>query len=65
MARVPDPITARILTWEEFEFTQDRDILTYATDVMESIAIFVDKVVGAFESNRPARGGGPLIRVGG
>jgi hypothetical protein len=59
VARVPDPLTVRILTWEVFEFTQDRDMLTYATEVMESIAIFVDKVIGAFEANRPARVGGP------
>lgn len=65
VARVPDPLTARILTWEVFEFTQDRDMLTYATEVMESIAEFVDKVVGAFEANRPARVGGPLTRAEG
>jgi hypothetical protein len=65
VARVPDPLTARILTWEVFEFNQDRDMLTYASDVMESIAIFVDKVIGAFEANRPAKGGGPLIRAEG
>ena len=34
-------------------------MLTYATEVMESIAIFVDKVIGAFEANRPAGVGGP------
>jgi hypothetical protein len=56
---VPDPLTARVLTWEAFEFTQDRDMLTYATEVMSSVAAFVDKVLDAFEANRPARAGGP------
>ena len=59
LARVPDPLTARVLTWEAFEFTQDRDMLTYATEVMSSVAAFVEKVLEAFEVNRPARVGGP------
>jgi hypothetical protein len=59
---VPDLLTARVLTWEVFEFTEDREMLSYATEVMDSIATFVDRVIDAFEANRPARVGGPRAR---
>jgi hypothetical protein len=57
VARVPDAIDDHILTWEEFEFTQNRDMLTYATEVMGNIEAFVDKVLDAFATDRPARVG--------
>ena len=60
LARLPDPVQRAILTWEEFTFTKDRDMLTYATEVMRSIEIFIDKVLNAFAADRPARAGGPL-----
>lgn len=57
LARLPDPVTRPILTWEEFTFSEDRDMLTYATEVMESIEIFVDEVLDAFAADRPERVG--------
>lgn len=62
IARVPDVLRSRVLTWEAFEFTENREMLTYATNVMDSIATFVDRVINAFAANRPARVGGPLAR---
>jgi|SRR5450755_1187535 len=56
-ARVPDPLADPVLTWEAFEFAQDRDMLTYATGLMTAIETFVDSVLGAFAANRPARAG--------
>src|ERR1022692_4357951 len=56
-ARVPDPLADPVLTWEAFEFAQDRDMLTYATELMTAIETFVDSVLGAFAANRPARAG--------
>jgi hypothetical protein len=60
-ARVPDPLADQVLTEETFEFTQDRDMLTYATELMAAIEIFVDSVLDAFAASRPARAG-PLPR---
>jgi hypothetical protein len=57
IARLPDPVPGPVLTWEQFEFTEDRDMLTYATELMASIEAFVEKVLEAFEANRPARAG--------
>jgi hypothetical protein len=57
LARVPDPIGDRILTWEEFEFTQDRDMLTYATELMSNVETFVNRVLDAFAADRPERVG--------
>jgi hypothetical protein len=59
VARIPDLPTARILAWDVFEFTENREMLAYATEVMDSIATFVDRVIDAFGANRPARVGGP------
>lgn len=61
VARVPDPLGDPVLTWETLEFTQGRDMLTYATELMTAIEIFVDRVLDAFAANRPARAG-PLPR---
>jgi hypothetical protein len=61
IARVPDVLRSRILTWEAFEFTENREMLTYTTKVMDSITTFVDRVIDALAANRPARVGGPTI----
>jgi hypothetical protein len=61
-ARIPDPSTSWILSWDQFEFTQDRDMLTYGQQLMTTIEKFVDETLGAFEANRPARVGGPPTR---
>jgi hypothetical protein len=57
IARLPDPVPGPVLTWEEFKFSQNRDMLTYATDLMASIETFIERVLEAFEVNRPARVG--------
>lgn len=57
LARIPDPVTGRVLAWDEFEFTQDRDMLTYSRDLMTAIESFVETVLTAFEINRPQRAG--------
>jgi hypothetical protein len=57
LARVPDPIGDPILTWEAFRFTQDRDMLTYATEVMGNVETFVEGVLDAFAADRPERVG--------
>jgi hypothetical protein len=59
LAQVPDPLADPVLTWEAFEFTQHREMLTYATDLMTAIEIFVNTVLDAFAANRPARAGPP------
>jgi len=57
LARLPDPVTGPILTWEEFTFTEDRDMLTYATELMNNVETFIDKVLDAFAADRPERVG--------
>ena len=61
VARVPDPLADPLLTREPFEFTQDRDMLTYATELTTAVETFVDSALDAFAANRPARAG-PLPR---
>ncbi len=63
LARIPDPSTSWILSWDQFEFTQNRDMLTYGQQLMAAIEIFVDDTLGALEANRPARVGGPPGRA--
>ena len=57
LARLPDPVTRPILSWEEFTFTEDRDMLTYATELMKNVETFIDKVLNAFAADRPERVG--------
>ncbi len=57
LAQVPDPLADPVLTWETFKFTQDRDMLAYASELMTAIETFVDSVLDAFAANRPARTG--------
>jgi hypothetical protein len=42
-------------TWEEFEFTQGRDIWTYAQEMMLAVEQFIDEVLSAFEDHVPER----------
>ena len=53
-AQVPDPLADPVLTRETFKFTQDRDMLAYATELTTAIETFVDSVLDAFAANRPA-----------
>jgi hypothetical protein len=53
--RIPDPVTRPITTWEEFSFNDQRDALTYAHSLMQSVGTFVDEVLAPFEDNVPAR----------
>ena len=57
LAQVPDPLADPVLTWETFQFTQDRDMLAYATELTTAIETFVDSVLDAFAASRPARTG--------
>jgi hypothetical protein len=57
IAQVPDPTADPVLTGDAFRFTQNRDMLTYATELMTAIEAFVDSVLDAFAANRPARAG--------
>ncbi len=57
LAQVPDPLADPVLTWETFTFTQDRDMLAYATELTTAIETFVDSVLDAFAASRPARTG--------
>ncbi len=57
IARLPDPVPGPVLTWEQFKFTENRDMLTYAAELMTSTEAFTEKVLEAFEANRPARVG--------
>jgi len=57
LARLPDLVRGAILTWEEFTFDEDRDMLTHATETMNSVEKFIDKVLDAFAADRPQRVG--------
>jgi hypothetical protein len=52
---LPDAPTGAITTWEEFEFTQGRDMWTYAEDMMVAVEQFIDEVLSAFEDHVPER----------
>ena len=53
--RLPDPPTNHITTWEEFEFTQRRDMVKYAEDLMEAVAQTIDEILAAFADHVPER----------
>jgi hypothetical protein len=53
--RLPDPPTTHITTWEEFEFTQRRDMATYAKDLMEAVEQTIDEILAAFADHVPER----------
>jgi len=54
---VPDQLGGRITTWEEFEFSEGRDMVSFARSIMKAIEAFMDDVLSAFEAARPARAG--------
>ena len=57
LARIPDRIQNHVLAWEAFEFTENRDMLTYAADLMANVERFVERVLDAFAVDRPERVG--------
>jgi len=54
LARLADPLKDSVLTWEGLEFTERRDMLACATELMAAIEVFVDRVLDAFAAGRPA-----------
>ena len=46
------PLTSPPLATEALEFTEDRDMLTYATELMAAVEKFVDQVLDAFAATR-------------
>ncbi len=57
LARLAEPVTDPVLTWEGLEFTEARDMLTYATGLMAAVEAFVSRVLDAFAAGRPATAG--------
>ncbi len=51
---LPDMVANGITTWEEFDFSEGRDMLTFARKVMSSVTTFVEAVLSAFEAATPA-----------
>ena len=52
---LPDPPTTHITTWEEFDFTQRRDMAMYAEDVMAAVQQTIDEILAAFADHVPER----------
>jgi hypothetical protein len=52
---LPDPPLARITTFDEFKFSQGRDMRTYAADLMDGVEQLIDAVLTAFEEHLPDR----------
>jgi hypothetical protein len=50
--RLP-PLTSQALAGEAIEFTEDRDKLTYATELMAAVEVFVNQVLDAFAAGGP------------
>ena len=48
LARLPDPLADPALAGDAFEFTEHRDMLAYATELMAAIEVFVNRVLDAF-----------------
>ena len=57
LARLAEPVTDPVLTWEGLEFTEARDMLTYATELMAAVEVFVSRVLDAFAAGRRAAAG--------
>ena len=53
LARLAEPVTDPVLTWEGLEFTEARDMLTYATELMAAVEVFVSRVLDAFAAGSP------------
>jgi hypothetical protein len=70
LARLAEPVADPVLTWEGLTFTEARDMLSYATELMAAVEVFVSRVLDAFaaSSRRPAvvtqRGGVGHPRTG-
>ena len=70
LARLAEPVADPVLTWEGLTFTEARDMLSYATELMAAVEVFVSRVLDAFaaSSRRPAaapqRGGVGHPRAG-
>ena len=54
LARLADPLADPALSGEAFEFTEDRDMLAYATELMAAVEVFVNRVLDAFAASLPA-----------
>jgi hypothetical protein len=54
LTRLADPLADPALAGEAFEFSEDRDMLAYATELMAAIEVFVNRVLDAFAASRPA-----------
>jgi hypothetical protein len=48
------PLTEGALAGETLRFTKERDMLTYATELMAAVEVFVDQVLDAFTASKPA-----------
>ncbi|MBF6063273.1 hypothetical protein IU500_17460 [Nocardia terpenica] len=46
----PDSVSSRVTTWNEFEYNQSRDALSYGRELFSGIADFVDRLFDAFDS---------------
>lgn len=55
--RLPNKLRTRITTWEEFSYTEGRDMLTFAEGIMSQVEVFVEELLSALEAARPLRGG--------
>jgi hypothetical protein len=53
--QLPDPPTTHITTWEEYDYTQQRDMATYAEDMMEAVERIIDEILAAFADHVPER----------
>lgn len=54
LARLADPLADPAQSGDAFEFTEDRAMLAYATELMAAIEVFVNRVLDAFAASRPA-----------
>jgi hypothetical protein len=51
----PDPSSTPIRTWHAFEYALDRDMRSYADDLMSAVQQLIDAVLTAFEEHLPER----------
>jgi hypothetical protein len=49
-----DPLADPALSGEAFEFTENRDMLAYATELMAATEVFINRVLDAFAAGGPA-----------
>ena len=48
LVRLADPLADPALAGVAFEFTEDRNMLAYATELMAAVKIFINRVLDAF-----------------